>query len=91
MCIMGSPMSHQGAKKAAPKVEKSSQEKWKYTLYTTVLFLVVVNPMTYKLVQAILGRFVKIAAADGCPTMAGILVHAVVFTLLLRYMMDLNI
>lgn len=84
-------MSHNGAKKAAPKPEKSGQEKWKYTLYTTVLFLIVVNPMTYKLVQAILGRFVRIAAADGCPTMAGILVHAVVFTLLLRYMMDLNL
>ena len=56
-----------------------------------VLFLVVVNPMTYKIVQALLGRFVKIAASDGCPTMAGILVHAVVFTLLLRYMMDLKV
>tara|TARA_Y100000816_G_C26107948_1_gene589587 strand:+ start:1543 stop:1806 length:264 start_codon:yes stop_codon:yes gene_type:complete len=87
---MGSPMSHDGAKKA-PKLEKTSQEKWKYTLYTTVLFLVVVNPMTYKIVQALLGRFVKIAASDGCPTMAGILVHAVVFTLLLRYMMDLKV
>ena len=84
-------MPHENGKKAPAKPVKSSQEKWKYTLYTTVLFLIVIYPMTYKLVQAILGRFIKIAAPDGCPTMAGILVHAVVFTLLLRYMMDLNL
>lgn len=82
---------HNKEKKETKKQEKTSSDKWKYTLYTTIIFLVVVNPMTYKLVNLLLGKIVKIANNDGCPTMAGILVHAVVFTLVLRYMMELNL
>ena len=33
--------------------EKSSADKWRYTLYTTVL-LIIVNPMTYKLFKLFL-------------------------------------
>ena len=67
----------------------TDSDKWVYTLMTTLLFLIIVNPYTYKLVQFLLGGIVKIAdARTGCPTMAGILVHAGVFTVLLRLMMD---
>ena len=68
-------------------------DKWRYTLYTTtVLFLIIVNPYTYKLVNSLLQSVVgKIADSAGCPTTVGILVHAVVFTLILRYMMDLDL
>lgn len=67
----------------------SSADKWMYTLMTTLLFLIIVNPYTYKLVQTLLGGIVKIAdIRTGCPTMAGIIVHAIVFTLLLRLMME---
>jgi hypothetical protein len=66
-------------------------DKWRYTLYTTVLFLIIVNPMTYKLVNMLLGSLVKICDSKGCPTMLGIVVHAIVFTLLLRCLMDLDI
>ena len=70
----------------------SNMDKWRYTLYTTILFLIIVNPMTYKLVNGLLGSiFGSIADSKGCPSMMGILVHATVFTLLLRYMMDLDI
>lgn len=69
--------------------EKSSADKWRYTLYTTILFLIIVNPMTYKLVNYILGSLVKICDKNGCATTAGYLIHAVVFTLLLRLMMDM--
>ena len=49
--------------------------------------------MTYKIVQKLLGNILgKIAdIKTGCPTMLGIFVHTVVFTLLLRYIMDLDI
>jgi hypothetical protein len=49
--------------------------------------------MTYKLVQKLLGGFLgKIAdLKTGCPTMLGITVHAVVFTFILRYIMDVDI
>ena len=67
-------------------------DKWRYTLYTTVIFLLVVNPFTYQLTNKLFSKvFGKIASSNGCPTMGGILLHAVVFTLVLRYMMDFDI
>ena len=71
--------------------EPTDADKWRWTIYTTILFLIIVNPMTYKLDQKLLGNVVKIADASGCPTMNGILVHAGVFTLLLKLMMDMKI
>ena len=37
------------------KKHVSGAQKWKYTLITTVIFLVVVHPMTYKLVDLLVG------------------------------------
>ena len=81
-----------------PKCEKceckpSNADKWRYTLLTTVIFLIVVNPMTYQLVQKLFGNVLGNIAnsATGCPTYLGIAVHTVVFTLILRYVMDLDI
>jgi len=69
-----------------------SSDKWRYTLYTTFVLLVLFNPETYKLMNSLLGRFVgPIASRDGCPTMLGFVIHAAVFTLVVRYMMDLRI
>ena len=70
------------------KAELTSAKKWKYTLITTIIFLIVANPYTYILVNTLLGKLVKIANPVGCPTTAGLLLHAVVFTLLLRWVMD---
>ena len=69
----------------------SDQDKWRYTLYTTVLFLIIVNPFTYQLTNAVLKTIFKVANPLGCPTIYGILLHAIIFTILLRYMMDLDI
>tara|TARA_B100001175_G_C19400638_1_gene586055 strand:- start:497 stop:703 length:207 start_codon:yes stop_codon:yes gene_type:complete len=67
-------------------------DKWRYTLWTTLVFLIVVNPYTYKFTQKLLGRFLgNISNAAGCPTNIGIVLHAIVFTLIVRYMMDLDI
>ena len=67
---------------------KVNERKWRYTLMTTVLFLVIVHPMTYRLTHSIFKGLFKVAGKSGCPTTAGYLLHAVVFTLLLRAMMD---
>ena len=69
-----------------------SSDKWRYTLYTTFVLLLLFNPETYKLMNSLLGRFVgPVASRDGCPTMLGFIIHAAVFTLVVRYMMDLRI
>lgn len=73
------------------KEELRSEQKWRYTLYTTIIFLIVANPLTYKLVNYLLGFLLKISDSSGCPTTVGFLVHAVVFTLLLRYLMEFKI
>jgi len=69
-----------------------SYDKWRFTLYTTFLLLILFNPWTYNLMNSLLSGLVgNIAAKDGCPTLLGFGIHAVVFTLILRYLMDLRI
>ena len=50
-------------------------------MLAAVLFYVVSNPATYKLVESLLGRFFKIAT-NGSPTATGLLVHTAVFGVL---------
>lgn len=67
-------------------------DKWRYTLWTTLVFLIVVNPYTYKFTQKMLGGILgNISTASGCPTTMGIGLHAIVFTLIVRYMMDFDV
>lgn len=44
-----------------------------------LVFFIVANPKTFKLVRGILGSWV--ASADGLPTQAGVLLHALVFVI----------
>ena len=70
----------------------TSADKWRFTFYTVIIFLLVVNPYTYILVNRLLGKLIgKIADTTGCPTMLGFIVHTVVFTLIVRYIMDFDI
>ena len=53
------------------------------SLQAALLFLIVANPATYRLVQMIFGSLFKVAnATTGCPSAMGLLLHAVVFGLL---------
>ena len=74
---------------ACKSCKPSYLDKWRYTLITTLIFLVVVSPLTYGVTQRILGKYISISKG-GCPTTIGIMLHAVVFTLALRYFMDLE-
>ena len=70
----------------------SYSDKWRFTLYTTFVLVILFNPWTYKLVNSLLSRFIgQIASSSGCPTLLGFAVHVLVFTLVIRYMMDLGI
>ena len=55
---------------------------------SAVLFFIVANPMTFKLVDSVLGSVVKIAR-NGVPTTAGLVVHALVFVTLEKVLRDL--
>ena len=68
-------------------------EKWRISFFSVFIFLLVVNPYTYMLVQKILGPIVgKIAdPKTGCPTNLGLFVHAIVFLLIVRGSMEFKI
>ena len=66
----------------------SNSKKWSISIFSAFIFLLVVNPMTYKLTQSIFGNMIgKIADQNGSPTMKGILLHALVFLLIVRLTM----
>ena len=60
----------------------NSYQKWKYTLYTSIIFIVVINPFTYKMLNTIVSPRFKIY---------GFILQYVIFTLIVRGVMELNI
>lgn len=70
----------------------SSFMKWQISLFSALIFVVVVNPFTYKLTQQILGGFLgKIAESNGCPTTVGLVLHTLVYLLLVRGSMEVDL
>jgi hypothetical protein len=66
----------------------TSSDKWRYTLYTTLVLLLLFNPWTFQLTSSVVPN---LSNKNGCPTVAGLAVHAAVFALIVRYMMDMHI
>lgn len=70
----------------------SSYTKWQISIFSAFIFILVINPYTYKFTQKVFGGFLgQISDANGCPTMRGIAVHTIVYILLVRGSMDLNL
>ena len=60
-----------------------------YSIQAAVLFLVVASPFMYNFVNMILGSIVPVAV-NGCPTLAGLILHTIVFGLLVYVLMMLQ-
>ena len=71
--------------------DPSSSQKWKITFFSGLIFLIVVNPYTYKLTNALFSGIVGPTARNGCPTSIGLFIHTLVYLLLVRYSMDLKL
>jgi hypothetical protein len=70
----------------------STMQKWKYTLITTFILFLIFNHYAFILTDKLLSPFLgKISTSNGCPTTIGFILHLVVFTLIIRYTMDLHI
>jgi hypothetical protein len=69
----------------------SSSMKWQITLFSALIFIVVVCPYTYKLTQRLFGGILGRIENNGCPTQVGLLLHTLVYILLVRGSMDLNL
>lgn len=63
----------------------SNQKKLYISLQTALLAFVFFNPLLFKAVSSVLGRWVS--GADGAPTMLGLVLHAVLFGLVLYLLM----
>jgi uncharacterized membrane protein len=56
----------------------------KKKLLPFIVFFIVANPATFKLVRSVAGSWVS--SAEGLPTTAGLLLHALVFVLLTHFL-----
>ena len=68
-----------------------SYMKWQISIFSAFIFVLVSIPCTYKITQRIFGGFLgQIADANGCPTTRGLVLHTLVYLLLIRGSMDIN-
>jgi hypothetical protein len=49
--------------------------KFKFSLYSALLFFLIANPATFRVTNSLVGG----TAVNGCPTAFGLLLHTVVF------------
>lgn len=66
----------------------TNSEKWMISFYSALLFLVVASPFVYGVVNKLTSVVgIQIASDDGCPNMAGLILHSLVFLLIVRFSM----
>ena len=70
----------------------SSYKKWQISIFSALIFILVVNPYTYMFTQNVLGDLLgKISDSNGCPTTFGLMIHTIVYILIIRGSMDLKL
>ena len=68
--------------------EPSQMLKFRISLMSALLFFVIANPETFKIIKNIFGSWVS--SPTGCPTMGGLVLHSVVFLLITWALMNIN-
>ena len=70
----------------------SSYKKWQISIFSALIFILVVNPYTYILTQKLLdGCFGKIADTNGYKKILVLIIHTILYILLVRGSMDLDL
>lgn len=65
----------------------SSNKKWEISLFSGLLFILVINPISFSL----LNNNVKNTFNNNKLTLKGLLILLIIFILIVRYSMDLDI
>lgn len=66
--------------------------KWQISFFSALIFLLVVHPVTYKLTQKLFGGLLgRVSDTNGCPTNVGLALHTLVYILLVRGSMDIDL
>ena len=63
----------------------SNQKKMYISIQTALIAFVLYNPALFSIVRSVLGNWVS--SADGCPSMAGLLLHTLIFGVILYLLM----
>lgn len=71
--------------------KKESDKKWKISAWSAFLFLVISAPFVYGVTNEVTSKVGLQTSVEGCPTNAGLVLHAVVFLLLARAMMEVKL
>jgi hypothetical protein len=67
----------------------TSNDKWTVSIISGLLFLLVASPFTYSLTESVTRRVgLNITDKAGCPNLAGLLIHALIYTMVLRLLMS---
>ncbi len=71
---------------------ESSYLKWQISIFSALIFILVIHPYTYKLTQTIFGNVIgQIIETTGCPTTRGLILHTLLYILLVRGSMNFNL
>jgi hypothetical protein len=70
----------------------SSYLKWQISILSALIFILVIHPYTYNFTQKIFGDTIgQITETAGCPTTRGLILHTILYILLVRGSMNLNL
>ena len=70
----------------------TEQGKWMISFYTVIVFFILVNPFTFKVVNWFTRKLgFPIAKKDGCPNGWGLLLHGIIFFFVIRLMMIIHL
>ena len=69
------------------------RDKWRYTFYTVLVFIILGNPYLYSFLDSNLGKLLNKSSKSGGnnPGIIGFVVCAIIFTFTVRWMMDLDL
>ena len=66
--------------------------KWMISVWSALLFLLIASPFMFKVTNSIFsGLGMSTANGMGCPNWIGLILHAIVFAVLIRVMMLINL
>jgi hypothetical protein len=68
---------------------KKQEKKLWISLMSALVFFIVANPDTFRIMRTILGSWVS--GPNGCPTTAGLILHTIVFMLVTWGMMNIKV
>ena len=67
------------------------RDKWRYTFYTVLVFIILGNPYLYSFLDTNLGKILNKSTKSNSNGIIGFVVCAIIFTFTVRWMMDLDL